>query len=74
MCAFSKTSYYSMPDFFLKLRRTQTVLLVGMYMEVKIQERALRIVYKDNHSDFETLLVNQNSASVPRGGSRLNFG
>ena len=25
----------------------------------KIQERALRIVHKDNHSDFETLLVNQ---------------
>ena len=37
----------------------------------KIQERALRIVYKDNHSDFETLLVNQNSASVHQRNLRL---
>ena len=37
----------------------------------KIQERALRIVYKDNHSDFETLLVNQNSASAHQRSLRL---
>ena len=37
----------------------------------KIQERALRIVYKDNHSDFETLLVNQNSAPVHQRNLRL---
>ena len=37
----------------------------------KIQERALRIVYKDNHSDFETLLINQNSASVHQRNLRL---
>ena len=37
----------------------------------KIQERALHIVYKDNNSDFETLLVNQNSASVHQRNLRL---
>ena len=37
----------------------------------KIQERALRIVYKNNHSDFETLLVNQNSAIVHQRNLRL---
>ena len=37
----------------------------------KIQVRALRIVYKDNHSDFEPLFVNQNSASVHQRNLRL---
>ena len=39
----------------------------------RIQERALRIVYKDNHSDFESLLVDQNSASVNQRNLRLRL-
>ena len=35
------------------------------------QERALRIVHKDSHSEFETLLVNQNLASVNQRNLRL---
>ena len=36
-----------------------------------IRYSRVSIVYKDNHSDFETLLMNQNSASVHQRNLRL---
>ena len=53
------------------MRSSCHILIIAYEKIKKIQERASRIIYKDNLSDFETLLVNQNSASVYQRNLRL---